>query len=73
MTVWYTGIAGRLISMTFCARRVSQASIKGRWAYLLEVNFRVCTHASVADEVHDPFFALLGGKVQACGKIAASS
>lgn len=38
--------------------------------HLPEINLRVCAHASLANEVHNPLLALVTGKVEAFRKIA---
>ena len=38
--------------------------------HLFKVDFGIGGHPRVADEVDDPFLALVWGKVEACGEIA---
>jgi hypothetical protein len=66
MTDWYIGRAGRWISMTFYKRIVSleRVNMKGSVEQcLFKVNLLV-GHPSVTDEVDDPIFAFIWGKVQ---------
>lgn len=39
-------------------------SRKKIFAYLLKINLGVCTHTSLADQVDDPFLALVSRKVE---------
>ena len=53
------------------ARHVSlqRQKSEGR-LYLFEIDFGICTHTSLADEIDDPLFAFIFGEVQSLRQIA---